>query len=259
MTITVHLSPKLALTVHHGFALHHSGQPHYTRDWHAHDCAMLLWPLAGGLQARWHAGDGADGGDAAPAAARLARSTALLLPTATAHHTQASTARLHHGELYLAPELLGRQARFGALRIDGALQALLDALVAPALDARSAEPLVDAIVRQIRFGPSRALAQAPAPAGLAERMVQRFAQALEHEQALPQIDAVAQALGVSVRQLQRACDQAFGASPVDVRRRLLAAHARALMAQGCSLAQASQALGFASSGHLGRLLRAIPA
>lgn len=254
MTATVHLSPKLALTAHSGYALHHSGQPDYTRDWHAHDCAMLLWPLAGALQAHWQPADGCDAG---LAGARLARSSALLLPTATAHHTRASTARLHHGELYLAPELLGRQARFGALRIDGALQALLDALVAPALAGRSAAPLVDAIVQQIRFGPSRALAQAPALPGVAERMCQRFTQALDREEDLPQIDDVAQALGVSVRQLQRACGQAFGASPVDIRRRLLAARARALMAQGCSLAQASQRLGFASSGHLGRLLRAI--
>lgn len=252
MTATVHLSPKLALTAPSGFTLHRSGQPHYTRDWHAHDCAMLLWPLAGGLHATWQAADAA-----APAAARLARARALLLPAATAHHTRASTPSLQHGELYLAPELLGRQARFGALQLDGALQALLDALLAPALDARSAAPLVEAIVRQIRFGPSRALAAEPAPAGLAERMLQRFAQALEREQTLPQIDAMAQSLGVSVRQLQRACEQAFGASPVALRRRLLAARARALMAQGCTLAQASQALGFASSGHLGRLLRAI--
>lgn len=252
MTIPVHLSPKLALTAPSGFALHHSGQPHYTRDWHAHDCAMLLWPVAGGLQATWQAAAAA-----APGAARLARASALLLPAATAHHTRASTPRLQHGELYLAPELLGRQARFGALQLDGAVQALLDALLAPALDARSAAPLVEAIVRQIRFGRSRALAAAPAPAGLAERMLQCFAQALDHEQNLPQIDAVAQSLGVSVRQLQRACEQTYGASPVALRRRALAARARALMAQGCTLAQASQALGFASSGHLGRLLRAI--
>lgn len=251
MTVPVHLSPKLALTAHSGFALHHSGQPHYTRDWHAHDCAMLLWPLAGGLQARWESADAQDCG------VRLARSTALLLPATTAHHTRASTPQQRHGELYLAPERLGLQAGFGALRLDGALQSLLDALVAPALDARSADPLVDAIVRQLRFGRSLALPVPARPSGLAERMVQRFVQALDREQPLPQVDAVAQELGVSVRQLQRACRQACGSSPVELRRHLLATRARTLMAQGRTLAEASRELGFASSGHLGRLLRAV--
>ena len=46
-----------------------------------------------------------------------------------------------------------------------------------------------------------------------------------------------------------------GASPVSIRRRLLAAHARALLSEGHSLARVSERLGFATSGHLSRLLR----
>ncbi|WP_338127470.1 hypothetical protein [Cupriavidus pauculus] len=40
-----------------------------------------------------------------------------------------------------------------------------------------------------------------------------------------------------------------------VRRRVLATHARGLIAQGQSAASVSMDLGFASSGHLHRLLR----
>ncbi|MCY1540937.1 Helix-turn-helix domain protein [compost metagenome] len=89
-------------------------------------------------------------------------------------------------------------------------------------------------------------------------MVRRFAQALEWDQPLPLVEDAARDLGVSTRQLQRACHQEFGASPIEVRRRLLAARARALMAEGQALASVSQQLGFATSGHLGRLLRAVP-
>ena len=253
---TAYLSPKLALTAQSGFALHASGQPHYSRDWHLHDCAMLLWPQTGGLEVAWQAPPidevGLEG------VARLARSSALLLPASTAHNTRTRTSRQRHGELYLAPELLGGHARFGALRIDGALQALLDALIAPTLDPRSAQPLVDAIVRQLSHGPSRWLPAAATPQTLGVRMVRRFALALEWDQPVPLVDSVARDLGVSTRQLQRACRQEFGASPIDVRRRLLAERARALMADGLTLASTSQQLGFATSGHLGRLLRAVP-
>jgi AraC-like DNA-binding protein len=256
VTPSAYLSPKLALTAQSGFALHASGQPHYSRDWHLHDCAMLLWPQTGGLEVAWQAAPADDAGLAG--ATRLTRSAALLLPASTAHHTRTRTLRQRHGELYLAPELLGGHARFGALRIDGALQALLDALIAPALDPRSAQPLVDAIVRQLSHGPSRWLSAAATPQTLGARMVRRFAQALEWDQPVPLVDDVARDLGVSTRQLQRACRQEFGASPIDVRRRLLVERARSLMARGQTLASASQQLGFATSGHLGRLLRALP-
>lgn len=248
---TIHLSPKLMLTEQHGFAMNCDGQPRYVRDWHEHDCAMLLWPHSGGLKAAW-----AGSGDAAMGSIGLSRSTALLLPASTAHNTRASTADQRHGELYLAPERLGRHARFGALRLDGALLAMLDALVAPTLVPESADPLVDAVVRQLSAGPGQVLSSVPPPA-LGERMAQVFAQALEWDQPVPLVDDVARQLGVSMRQLQRCCGQEFGASPIDVRRRMLATRARSLMAQGATLAQASVRLGFASSGHLGRLLRAV--
>jgi len=257
MTPTAYLSPKLALTTHCGFALKASGQHQYSCDWHLHDCAMLLWPQTGGLEVAWKAAPideeiGLDG------VARLARSGALLLPASTAHNTRTRTSRQRHGELYLSPELLSAHARFGALRVDGALQSLLDALIAPALDPSSAPPLVDAILRQLSHGPSRWLPASEFSHPIGARMVRRFEQALEWDLPVPLVDDVARELGVSTRQLQRACHQEFGASPIDVRRRLLAARARALMADGLTLASTSQQLGFATSGHLGRLLRAVP-
>lgn len=256
MTPHAHLSPKLALTAPRGFALRYSGQSRYHCDWHQHDCAMLLWPQTGGLKTAWidepsrHAAD-------RTGSAQLSRSMAVLLPAATAHNTRASTQKQRHGELYLAPEVLKGRGSFGAFRLDGATLAMLDALVCATLDPRSAEPLVDAIVMQIAVGRSLPLLPDAAAPSLGQRMVRRFGLALEWDQQVPLVDAVACELGVSQRQLQRACLQEFGASPIDVRRRLLAARARELMAQGQTLAQASLQLGFASSGHLGRLLRAV--
>lgn len=255
MTPHAYLSPKLALTAPRGFALRYSGQSRYHCDWHLHDCAMLLWPQTGGLKTAW-----VDGGrmqDAAAGCVQLSRSTAILLPAATAHNTRASTQRQRHGELYLAPEVLKGRGSFGAFRLDGATLAMLDALVSAALDPRSAEPLVEAIVMQIAVGRSLPLLPDAAPPSLGQKMVRRFGFALEWDQQVPLVDAVACELGVSQRQLQRACRQEFGASPIDIRRRLLAGRARELMAQGQTLAQTSVQLGFASSGHLGRLLRAI--
>lgn len=257
MAPTAYLSPKLALAAQSGFALHASGQPHYSRDWHLHDCAMLLWPQTGGLEVAWQAA-AAIGESGWQGATRLARSNALLLPATTAHRTRSRTLRQRHGELYLAPERLGGLANFGVLRIDGALQALLDALIAPALSPRSAEPLVDAIVRQLSHGSSRSLPATATLPTLGARMVRRYAQALEWDLPVPLVEEAARDLGVSIRQLQRACQQEFGDSPVDIRRRMQAARARTLLAEGQALASVSQQLGFATSGHLGRLLRAVP-
>lgn len=255
MTPSVYLSPKLALTAAQGFALSWSKQPRYRRDWHMHDCAMLLWPQTGGLKTIWLDATSSAG---AGRTMHLARTGALLLPASTAHHTRASTRSQRHGELYFAAERLGSRARFGALQLDGATVSLLDALVAPSLAPDAADSLVDAIVRQLSLGPSRALAPGHASPSLGRRMAECFAHALDWDLPLPQIDAVARELGVSSRQLQRTCQQEFGASPVDVRRHLLAARARALLAQGLPLSQVSRQLGFTSSGHLGRLLRALP-
>ncbi|MFM9927360.1 helix-turn-helix domain-containing protein [Variovorax sp. H27-G14] len=252
MTPPAYLSPKLALTAPRGFALRYSGQSRYHCDWHLHDCAMLLWPQTGGLKTAWVNEQSNDTGSV-----QLSRSSAILLPAATAHNTRASTQKQRHGELYLAPEVLKGRGSFGAFRLDGATLAMLDALVSAALDPRSAEPLVDAIVMQIAVGRSMPLLpDAPAPT-LGQKMVRRFHLALEWDQQVPLVDALACELGVSQRQLQRACQQEFGASPIDIRRRMLAQRARELMTQGLSLAQTSLQLGFASSGHLGRLLRAV--
>ncbi|MES2186707.1 MAG: helix-turn-helix domain-containing protein [Pseudomonadota bacterium] len=255
MAPTAPLSSKLTATASQGFALLLSRQPHYHFDWHVHDCAMLLWPQTGALDSRWLAEPGM-----APQALQLVRSTALLLPASAAHSTRSGTPRQRHGELYLRPELLGVRSRYGAFRLDGAALAMLDALAAPALSPAGAEPLVDAIVAQLAARRPAQWLAIPAPAGggpLSGRMLHRFARALEQELPLPGVEAVADELGVSVRRLQRACTAELGSSPVAVRRRLLAARARELLAQGMALAGASQQLGFAHSGHLNRLLRDI--
>lgn len=247
------LSPKLALVSADGFALRHSRQAHYEFDWHQHDCAMLLWPRLGGLQSAWQA-EGET-----PKRCRLARTSALLLPPGTAHRTLSDTQRQEHGELYLAPELVGRRfldSPGGAIRLDSAAVSLLDALLAPALDPRALPALIDALVTQMA-GALPLAASAPPPT-IARRLLQRFTDALDGEQSLPSVDVVAMELGVSIRQLQRSCRQELGESPVTLRRLLQARHARRWMDGGLSLAQVSTRMGFATSGHLSRLLRGVP-
>lgn len=256
MPITAPLSSKLALISAQGFAFRESRQPDYRFEWHTHDCAMLLWPRLGRLKSAWMA-PGHDS-DRAPGladsrAARLVRGSAVLLPVCAAHLTVSDSGRQQHGELYLPPDSLHECRHFGALRLDGATIAMLDALLAPTLTTASAALLVRAIVAQVLS--SRPLALPPAPVSIGSRMVQCFMLALEYEAALPAVEAVACELGVSTRQLQRAAQEEFGASPVSIRRRLLAAHARALLGEGHSLARVSERLGFATSGHLSRLLR----
>ncbi|WP_245001833.1 helix-turn-helix transcriptional regulator [Cupriavidus pinatubonensis] len=248
-----HLSPKLHLTATHGFALHDSRQPGFRREWHIHDCGMLLWPRMGRLRTLWEEMPGESDGRHA---ATLVRGTAVLLPASTSHLTASEPGRQQHGELYLPPDRLAGCRPFGAVRLDAATIAMLEALLAPTISASSASWLVRAIVEQIMA--SRPLAMPEEPASLALRMVRRFTVALERDLRLPSVDAVAAELGVSVRHLQRACRIEFGVSPVAVRRRMLATHARALIAAGWSAASVSVHLGFASSGHLHRLLRELP-
>ncbi|WP_211960075.1 helix-turn-helix transcriptional regulator [Cupriavidus plantarum] len=276
-----HLSPKLHLTASHGFALHESRQPGFQRAWHMHDCGMLLWPRAGRLRTMWDASP-ASGTDAGPGEAgdvadgvthhhgqdhghpqhrthdaMLVRGTAVLLPASTTHVTTSDPGRQHHGELYLPPDRLRECRQFGALHLDAATVAMLEALLAPTITAQSAAFLVRAIVEQIVMGrlPSLPAALPAEPASIVMRMVRRFHAALERDQPVPSIDAVAADLGVSIRRLQRACQIELGASPVEIRRRMLASHARALLAAGQTAAKVSVQLGFASSGHLHRLLR----
>ncbi len=246
------LSPKLPQLAAQGFALRHSRQAHYEFDWHVHDCAMLLWPRKGALQSAWRE-------EGAPSHTgfdqiRLARSQAILLPVSTAHRTQSATQQQEHGELYLAPEIARACTGRGAIRLDAAALSMLDALLAPALDPRAAEPLVLAVVRQIARARPLEVAQQRSPA---RQMLARFAQALDWNEPLPTIDAIACELGTSTRQLQRACQEELGQSPVALRRQMLAAHARRLLAAGLPLAQVSVQLGFATSGHLTRLLNAV--
>lgn len=245
------LSPKLPQLAAQGFALRHSRQAHYEFDWHVHDCSMLLWPRKGALHSAWQH---EEGGSPHFSQMRLARSQAIILPVATAHRTQSTTEQQEHGELYLAPEIARSLSGRGAIRLDGAALSMLDALLAPALDPRAAEPLVLAVVRQI----ARAMPQEPArPDSLAQQMLAHFAQALDWNDPLPGIDDIACELGTSTRQLQRSCQDELGQSPVALRRQMLAAHARQLLATGLPLAQVSVQLGFATSGHLNRLLHSV--
>ena len=75
---------------------------------------------------------------------------------------------------------------------------------------------------------------------------------------MPTVEGVAKELGVSVRQLQRACAVELGDNPVAVRRRLLASKARELLAHGLTPSSVSQQLRFTHSGHMNRLLREVP-
>ena len=255
--MTIPLSSKLAITADQGYCLRQSKQPRYHFDWHTHDCAMLLWPQLGTLDSCWVAEPGM-----AAQAQRLVRNTALLLPVSAAHSTRSHSHRQGHGELYLRPELLDRHTRFGVFRLDAAAVAMLDALAAPALAPAGGEPLVQALVAQLAARPP---AQGFYPActdrteSAARRMLTLYARALDLELAMPTVEAVADELGVSVRGLQRACMSELGSSPVTVRRRLLAARARELMAQGMAPAMISAYLGFTHSGHLNRLLREVQA
>lgn len=253
MTPEAFLSSKMPLVMQRGFALRHSRQPQYESHWHLHDCAMLLWTQTGALESSWSREPQTP---YSAATISLTRGSAILLPPATAHRTTASTARQQHGELYLAPELLRGLRRHGAMRLDGATTAMLDALLSPTLEPQSAEHLVRAVVAQCAA--ARLVALAPLHRSLVSRMIECFDLALEREEPLPSALDVACSLGVSLRTLQRQCEVEAAASPVAIRRRLLVARARMLLREGQTLAQVSRRLDFSNSGHLTRLIRAVP-
>ncbi len=257
MAVTIPLSSKLAATAEQGYFLRQSSQPDYHFDWHLHDCAMLLWPQVGALDSRWMAEPGGD-----PQALQLVRNTALLLPASAAHSTRSHAHRQRHGELYLRPELLRGRSRYGVFRLDAATVAMLDALAAPALAPAGGEPLVQALMAQLAAcQPAQWLhpERMDHTESVSQRMLKCYARALDLETAMPTVEAVADELGVSVRRLQRACAAELGSSPVAVRRVLLAAKARELIANGMAPATISPQLGFTHSGHLNRLLRGVQA
>ena len=250
MTRRVPLSSKQDLIAQTGFALAASRQPGYAFHWHEHDCAMLLWPRAGVLDSAWQDDTGMR------RRGRLVRGQALLLPCRVEHSTRAESVIQQHGELYLAPELLRACCARGVLQLDGAAQAMLDALWKPALSPDASPALIAALVAQL--GHSRPVERLPAGSpDLASRWAAALRETIEEGLPPPSVADSADALGVSTRTLQRACLQAYGRSPVALRRTLVAQAARQRIALGETAARVSAELGFSSSGHLGRLLRAI--
>ena len=250
---SVPLSSKQNLISQTGFAIAASRQPYYAFHWHEHDCAMLLWPRAGALDSAWNDEEGAR------RRSRLVRGQALLLPSHVEHSTRAESAVQQHGELYLAPELLRSCQAVGVLQLDGAAQAMLDALCKPAMSAAALPMLVAALITQLdanhRLQAQARVAQAPLP--MARQWLALLRSRLEDGLPLPAIAASASALGATTRTLQRACQEAYGLSPITLRRRILAQAARQRIALGEPLARVSAELGFSSSGHLGRLLRSV--
>jgi AraC-like DNA-binding protein len=250
------LSSKLDLIARDGYALAASRQPGYTFRWHTHDCAMLLWPRAGALLTAWGGWEEGSTGQVT-LQDRLVKGQALLLPAHVAHRTRSDSALQQHGELYLAPEWTQAWKAGGVLQLDGAAQAMLDALWMPALSARAAPGLVHALIAQLASSRTKPALSAP-PSRLAQRWRDLLQSRLADGGSLPSVAESASWLGVTMRTLQRACLAEFGQTPVALRRSLLAAAARAHLAAGASLSQVSAELGFANSGHLGRLLREVP-
>lgn len=250
MTSQTVLSSKLDLIAQDGFSLAASRQPGYVFRWHTHDCAMLLWPRAGVLEVAWETAQGG-------ARERLVRGQALLLPPHVAHRTRSDSVIQQHGELYLAPALLQSCSTGGAFLLDGAAQAMLDALWMPALSARASPSLVQALIAQLTHRRVQGMALVSAP-GVARRWLDLLRACVAAGQAMPSVAESALQLGVSMRTLQRACLEDVGQSPVTLRRTMLADVARSRLAAGESLAWVSTELGFANSGHLGRLLREVP-
>jgi AraC-like DNA-binding protein len=250
MAAHVPLSSKLDLIGRDGYALSASRQPRYAFHWHTHDCAMLLWPRKGGLDTAWES-------DGARRRGRLVRGQALLLRAHIAHTTRSDCATQQHGELYLSPDLLRGCGAADGLQLDGAAQAMLDALWMPALSPTAQPGLVRTLIEQLSAS-RPLLALQEHMLGPGRRWLVLLSAAIEDDRALPSVAESAERLGISIRTLQRACLDEFGCSPVTLRRALLARAARSRLATGKSLARVSNELGFANSGHLGRLLKAIP-
>ncbi|MGB6104624.1 MAG: helix-turn-helix domain-containing protein [Pusillimonas sp.] len=248
-TIAV-MSSKLPLVSRDGFSLDLSHQKSYTRPWHVHDCPMLFWPRAGVICGAW-----TDSAGEREHTLTLAYGTAVLVPANVGHAMRSDTRLQQHGELYFAPDLLRDCKVHGAVLLDRASRAMLEALSSPELHRQSASQLIRAFIQQLAR--SRPLAVNPVPTSAPERLAQLFLAALESGSPLPSIDAAAMALGLSARSLQRQCLEQLGAAPVTLRRRILAEAAQALLAKGMPLPEVSAQLGFANSGHLNRLLNGV--
>lgn len=242
------LSAKRSLIQSCGFAWSNDREVRYTRYWHSHDCAMLLWPLSGSLKTVWGTID-------AQRSATLTRTTALLLPEGMPHQTISGTVLQGHGELYLDSRLLPSfGTRFGAFQLDGATVAMLDALLHPSLLPDSADKLVQTVLMQLSTAVKIEETLQP---DFASQLVKNFVHSLEQEKGVTSIESLAAKMGVSVRQLQRLCKKEVGLSPIDLRRQVVACYARNLLSKEESLSTVSDRLGFANSGHLTRLLREV--
>lgn len=248
MAITAVMSPKLPLVDRDGFSLSVSDQASYARHWHVHDCPMLFWPRAGVIRSAWM-----DSANESEHTLTLAYGTAVLVPANIGHTMRSDTRLQRHGELYFAPELLRDCTVHGAILLDRASRAMLEAISAPELHPQSARQLVRAFIQQLAC--SRSLATDPVPTSTPEKLIQLFLAALESGNTLPSIDTAAMTLGLSTRSLQRQCLDQLGVTPVTLRRHILADAARAQLAKGASLSEVSMQLGFANSGHLNRLLK----
>jgi len=182
-----------------------------------------------------------------------------VLPSHVEHSTRAESVSQQHGELYLSPDLLRACRAGGVLQLDGAAQAMLDALWKPALSASALPMLVAALITQldVSHGIQGGASAPQAPLPLARQWMELLRERLEEGQPLPAIADSASVLGATTRTLQRACMEAYGQSPIALRRMVLAQAARQRLAMGEPAARVSAELGFSSSGHLGRLLRAV--
>lgn len=248
------VSSKQGLLGRDGFLLTLNTQSRYRFGWHEHDCPMLLWSRAGDLRCHWLEPDGRQ----APQTSSLVLSPgmALLLPASTVHASQAGGRHQQHGQLYLAPSLLRDTGVGGAVWLDLPARQMLEALCQPALAPRAAPVLLRALLEQITACPVLPARQETMALSMPQRMLRIFAHSLAEGERPAGLQATAASMGVSVRSLQRQCLQELGSSPAQLRRQLLAQEVRRRLAAGDSLVQISLALGFASSGHVGRLLRA---
>lgn len=96
-----HLSPKLTGMSPEVFRFEASDSSGYAKDWHAHDCHMLLLPRLGGLFVSTESGQ----------TSHLSRQSFSLIPADFAHATHAAPGREKHVTLYVDSSYVGYQGR----------------------------------------------------------------------------------------------------------------------------------------------------